>query len=78
MATIFRNISDNLVSNHILRNMSTFVSHLKLFASTQLAEQCVMKIETRYILYYIYYLIIIPHFITVRPLYIVIRSCYSV
>jgi hypothetical protein len=45
MAITIKNIHDDLISSHISKNSWNFVSQLKLFATTQLAEQCIMKIE---------------------------------
>lgn len=45
MSSAIKNLSDDLISSQIPKSNQSFVSQLKLCATKQLAEQCVMKVE---------------------------------
>lgn len=45
MIVAIKNVDDETISIHIPKNSQSFVSQLKLLATKQLAEQCVIKIE---------------------------------
>lgn len=45
MSSTIKNVCDDLISNHIPKSSQSFVSQLKLCATKQLAQQCVMKVE---------------------------------
>jgi hypothetical protein len=45
MITTIRNIDDDTISNHIPKTSSNFVSQLKLYATKQIAEQCLIKMK---------------------------------
>uniref|UniRef100_A0A2S2QVQ5 Uncharacterized protein n=1 Tax=Sipha flava TaxID=143950 RepID=A0A2S2QVQ5_9HEMI len=45
MITTIKNVSDDLISSHLPKSDYSFVNQIKLFATKQIAERCIIKIE---------------------------------